>query len=186
MKQSGREAVVMRVRKSARGRPRAADRQRAEPTPERLRRARGDFERGQTGQITMRDSPLERAFDRAVITQEQYAAAQKYRHHWYHAGLADRLTTLNFERVQADDLFGYTGMARTETQVFHRQRYREAVQTVGKLGSSVLDWSVCRELALDRVGETLGWSTRAQAYAAAAERLKMALDALCRLWGIGN
>jgi hypothetical protein len=32
----------------------------------------------------------------------------------------------------------------------------------------------------------LGWSSRAQAYAAAAERAKTALDELCKLWAIGS
>ena len=58
-------------------RARAMVGQRARPTPERIRRAGADFERGDTGQITMRDSPLERALARNVITQEQYAAGQK-------------------------------------------------------------------------------------------------------------
>ena len=39
---------------------------------------------------------------------------------------------------------------------------------------------------LDQVGHALGWSSRAQAYAAALERMKAALDELCKLWGIGN
>jgi hypothetical protein len=150
-----------------------------------MRRAGADFERGDTGQITMRDSPLERALARNVITQEQYSAAQKYRHHWYHAGLAGPLGSIDLDRIFAPDLGAYSGMARTESQLFHRQRYREAVQAVGKLGSHVLDWAVCRETPLEQVGYTLGWSSRPQAYAAAAERTKTALDELCRLWGIG-
>jgi hypothetical protein len=159
---------------------------RAEPTAERLRRAGGAFERGDTGQITMRDSPLERAFGRGVISQDQYAAGQKYRHHWYHAGLSDHLGSRDLDRIRTSDLWSLSGMARTEQQVFHRQRYRQAVQAIGKLGAHVLDWTVCREVGLDRLGSTLGWSSRAQAYAAAVERLKMALDELCRLWGIGG
>ena len=155
------------------------------PTPERLRRAGRDFERGDTGQITMRDSPLERAFARNALTPEQYSAGQKYRHHWYHAGLADRLESIDLNRVFAIDLGAYSGMAKTESQLFHRQRYREAAQAVGKIGSHVLEWAVCREIALERVGQTLGWSSRPQAYAAAVERLKTALDELCKLWGIG-
>src|SRR5678816_1044553 len=55
--------------------------QRAQPTVERIRRAGADFERGDTGQITMRDSPLERAHARELITHHQYSAGQKYRHH---------------------------------------------------------------------------------------------------------
>src|SRR5713101_7765963 len=79
-----------------------------------------------------------------------------------------------------------SGTAKTEVQLFHRQRYREATQAIGKIGSHVLDWAVCREIALEQVGYTLGWSSRAQAYAAAVERMKTALEAACKLWGIGS
>jgi hypothetical protein len=159
--------------------------QRARPSPERVRQAAGDVARGDTGQITMRDSPLERALARNVVTREQYAAGQKYRHHWYHAGLCDPLGSMDLNRIFAGDLGSFSGMARTENQVFHRQRYREAAAAVGKIGSHVLEWSVCREIALEQVGYTLGWGARPQAYAAAAERMKNALDELCKLWGIG-
>jgi hypothetical protein len=37
----------------------------------------------------------------------------------------------------------------------------------------------------EQVGYSLGWDSRAQAYAAAAERMKDALETLCALWGIG-
>ena len=77
-------------------------------------------------------------------------------------------------------------MARTENQVFHRRQYREAVQALGKTRAYVLDCSICREILLEKVGYALGWTSRAQAYAAAAEQMKNALDELCRLWGVGN
>src|SRR5262245_25501464 len=93
---------------------------------------------------------------------------------------------IDLNRIFAIDLGAYTGMAKTENQLFHRQRYREATQAVGKIGSHVLEWAVCREIALEQVGHTLGWSSRPQAYAAAVERMKTALDALCKLWGIGH
>jgi hypothetical protein len=158
----------------------------ADPPEERVHRAGTDFERGDTGQITMRDSPLERALARDVITQEQYSAGQKYRHHWYHAGLADPLRSLDLDRIFAPDLGAYSGMAKTEGQLFHRQRYRDAVRAIGKIGAHVLEWAVCREVPFEQVGYTLGWSSRAQAYAAAAERTKTALDELCKLWAIGS
>jgi hypothetical protein len=41
-------------------------------------------------------------------------------------------------------------MSRTETQVFHRQRYREAVGAIGKIGSHVMESAVCREIALEQ------------------------------------
>ena len=136
------------------------------------------------GQITMRDSPLERAHARKLITHQQYSVGQKYRHHWYHAGLADQLQSVDVNRIFAADRSNFSGMAKTEVQVFHRQRYREATQAVGKIGSHVLDWVVCRETPLEQVGYTLGWGSRPQAYAAAVERMKTALDELCKLWGL--
>jgi hypothetical protein len=159
---------------------------RALPTRERLRKAGADLERGDTGQITMRDSPLERALGRGLLTPEQYSAGQKYRHHWYHAGLSGSLRSIDLDHVFVADPGGTCGMATTEKQVFHRQRYREAVAAIGKIGSHVLDWAVCREVALEQIGYTLGWSSRPQAYSAAAERMKSALDELCGLWGVGG
>jgi hypothetical protein len=96
-----------------------------------LRRAGPDVARGHSGQITMRDSPLERALARNALTPEQYSAGQKYRHHWYHAGLADRLESIDLNRVFAIDVGAYSGMAKTENQLFHRQRYREAFRLTG-------------------------------------------------------
>src|SRR4029450_1870177 len=128
---------------------RLAPGQRAQPTQERLRHAASDFLRGDTGQITMRDSPLERAFARRVITAEQYAAGQKYRHHWYHAGLCDPLASVDLNGIFAGEAGGSSSMPRTESKLFHRQRYREAVTTIGKVGSHVLESAICREVLLE-------------------------------------
>src|SRR6476620_3435700 len=87
---------VMKARRE-KDEPPAVER-RALPTPERIRRAGADFDLGDTGQITMRDSPLERARARKLITHQQYSVGQKYRHHWYHAGLADQLQSIDVER----------------------------------------------------------------------------------------
>src|SRR5262249_9995129 len=175
----------MRVRKSVKSReePPLVER-RALPTRERLRRAGADFERGDTGQITMRDSPLGRAFARNALTPEQYLTGQKNRHHWYHPRPAHPFESIDLNPAFSIDLGAYSGMAKTESQLFHRQRYREAAQAAGKIGSHVLEWAVCREIALEEVGQTLGWNSRPQAYAAAVKRMKTALDELCKLWGI--
>ncbi len=159
--------------------------QRARPTPERLFKSGGYFERGDSGQLTMRDSPLEQALARNLITPEQYAAGQKYRHHWYHAGLCESLVSADLMRLFRWEHSSFPGMPHTENQVFHRQRYREAVQVVGKIGSHVLESTVCREISLQKVGNSLGWSNDRQAYAAAVEQLKNALDSLCKLSGLG-
>jgi hypothetical protein len=113
------------------------------PTPERMRQAqgfveRGNLGRGRTGVVTLRDSPIERARSRNVISQAQYTAALKYRHHWYRAGLASQLSSVELNRIFATDMTSFSGMARTEAQVFHRQRYREAVQHIGMIGASVV------------------------------------------------
>jgi hypothetical protein len=154
------------------------------PTAQRLWRAGGDVERGETGQITMRDSPLERAHRRHVITAQQFNAGVKFRHHWYHAGLSDGIGSLDLDRIFARDMTGYAGMAKTEGQVFHRQRYREACRTLGLKREYVLSWAVCREEPLERIGVALGWTSRPQGIAAATELLRDGLDALALLWGI--
>src|SRR5438093_7680839 len=136
----------VRLRDASKRRTPVRIERRALPTPERLRRAGKDVARGETGQITMRDAPLERAFARGALSAEQYSAGQKYRHHWYHAGLSGGLVSVDLNRVWAVDLGAYAGMAKTERQVFHRQRYREGVSAVGTSGAALLEWAVCREV----------------------------------------
>ena len=156
--------------------------ERARPTPERLRHASGDWDRGDTGQITLRDAPLERAWGRGVITAEQYAAGMKFRHHWWHAGLGEAIGSVDLNRILASDVTSFSGMAKTEAQVFHRQQYRAAVKATGTIGAKVLDAIICQEAPLEQVGYALGWGSMPQAISAAAERLKMALDRLNDLW----
>jgi hypothetical protein len=79
----------------------------------------------------------------------------------------------------------FSGMARTEAQVFHRQRYREAVQHIGMIGASVVEQVACQEISLEQAGYKLGWGSKPQAIAAATERMKAALDRLVELWGVG-
>ena len=64
----------MQAARSARQQPQRPSGERARPTAERIRHAGRDFVRGDSGQITMRDSPLERALARSVITPAHYAA----------------------------------------------------------------------------------------------------------------
>ena len=158
--------------------------QRALPTPERMRRAGTDVERGDSGQITMREAPLERAFARNVVTEEQYSAGQKYRHHWYHAGLADQLRSIDLDRECLQPTSAhFCGDGEDGKPGFPSATIPGSRQAAGKIGSHVLDWAVCREVALEQVGYALGWSSRPQAYAAAAERMKAALDEIVQAVG---
>jgi hypothetical protein len=133
----------------------------------------------------MRDSPIERALAREVISRPQYEAAIKFRHHWYHGGLAPMLASPDLNRVFAPNVANYSGMAKSESQVFHRQRYREAVSEVGRRGEYVLSLCVCEEQPLAHAGYGLGWEHKPQAVAVATELLRLGLDRLCALWSIG-
>jgi hypothetical protein len=170
-----------RLRVAARGEEKAPG-----PTAERLRRAGEDFDRGQTGQVTLRDSPLERAHRRNVIISQQFNAGVKFRHHWYHASLSENIGSIDLNRIFARDLGGYSGMAKTEAQVFHRQRYREACRALGLKREYVLSWAICRDEPLEKIGAALGWNNRPQAIAAATELLRDGLDALALLWGVDS
>lgn len=137
------------------------------------------------GRRYVRDTPIERALTRKTITAAQYTAAMKFYNHWYRAGLAETFGSADLNRVfgGAD---GFSSMARTENQAFHRQRYRQAVQLVGISGSRVLEWVICQEKTLEDTGiQLLGWGNKVQGRAAATQMLKDRLDMLCDEWGIG-
>lgn len=163
-------------------------REAANPTIERLRHTGGDYEVGDDQQgritVTMRDSPFERLLLQKTITKEQYHAGSRYRSHWYHAGLAGNPGTVDLDRIHGVDAAGYGGMPKTEAQAFHRGEFRRAVQAIGITNSWVLDWVVCRDIPLEDTGYMLGWELRSEAIAAATERLRFALEELCKLWGM--
>ena len=156
----------------------------ARPTAQRMHHADGAVECGWNGQITMRDAPLERALVRGAINEPQYEAGKKYRHHWYHAGLAGSIGSSDLNRVFGGDNCGF-GMAKTEAEAFHRQRYRQARDKIGPHGETFLELIVCQEVTLERAGYALGWGNKVQAIAAATQQLRGTLDALRALWGIG-
>jgi hypothetical protein len=167
-------------------------RQRAEhgaPTQERLAKAEGHVEIGDDAQgtrvYTLRDAPLERLNARGGIEAREYAALMKFKQHWHHAGLQPSFGNIDLNRVFSSDPGSHSGMAATERQVFHRQRYREAVQHIGLRASLVVERVVCAEQTLEMAGFALNWRTPAQARAAATELLRDAGDRLARLWGIG-
>lgn len=166
---------------SKRKRPPAA--QQANPTPERLARARGDYGYGDDREkptLTMRDYPLERL--RHDLTRGQFAAAEKYRHHWFQAGLSDPLQSLDLNRIFGGDIS--CGMAKSEGQYFHRQKYREANEAIGMIGAAIIDHVVCRERPLVEFGVAVGWKSKSKAIDAARDTLVGALEKLRLLWGL--
>jgi hypothetical protein len=159
------------------------------PTAERLSKTGGHFTIGddkQGGRIyTVRDTPLDRLFGRNAITGAEFAALQKYRHHWYHAGLDASMGSVDLNRIFSSDPGSMSGMAKTEAQAHHRQQWRTARENLGKRVAVVVDAVVCQERLLDAVGFEMGWRSRPQAIAAATEMIRDAGYRLARLWGIG-
>ncbi len=159
------------------------------PTVERLLKSQGNYTVGddkQGGKIhTMRDQPLDRMFARQAITGSEYAALQKYHHHWHHAGLEMSLMSANLNRIFASDPASLSGMAKTEAQAHHRKQWREARRTLGVRVAGIVDSVVCAGNSLEVAGYNIGWRSKPQAIAAATEMLRDGGYRLSRLWGIG-
>lgn len=161
----------------------------SDPTPERLLKSRGDFTVGDDEQgtrvYTFRDSPLERMRDRyKQIDYRQYAALAKYRHHTYAAGMMGNISAIDFNRIFATDVSGFSGMAKTENQAFHRDQYRKAVKEIGLRDSVIVDSVVIKEIPLEIAGRMRGWLHPLQARAVATDVIRGAADRLSILWGI--
>ena len=142
-------------------------------------------ERGPTAEFVgkMRQSPINVALSRGQISRQQGIAAEKFYNHWYRAGLSENFGSADLNRVFGGE-GGGAGMARTEAQAFHRQRYRQAVTLIGLRGSWVLERVICRETSFEDTGRELGWKNRPQAVACAVQLARDALDTLCNEWGI--
>ncbi len=159
------------------------------PNKFRLRHAAGAVEIGDdrlgNRVYTMVDTPLARAHARRLISDAQYRALAKFKHHWTCAGLEPSFGSVDLDRVFGSDISGYSGMAKTEAQVFHRQRYREAVTLIGLVTSRVIEAVVCEERKLEDAGSAiLSWKHPLQARAAAVEKLRDGGDRLAREWGL--
>lgn len=159
------------------------------PTVERLLKSGGHFTVGDNQQgskiHTMRDQPLDRMFARNAITGAEYAALQKYHHHWHRAGLEMSLVSADLNRVFASDPASLSGMAKTEAQAHHRKQYRDARAALGHHTGIVVDNVVCAGHSMEVAGFSIGWTNKPQAIAAATERLRDAGYRLAKLWGIG-
>lgn len=153
------------------------------PTEARLRKS--DYEVGKaTGAITVRDAPIEMMLSRKIITERQYDGLGKYRIHWFNAGLGPSFGGVDPNHIFASDISNFSGMAKTERQVFHRQQYRAANQVMGLRGTWIVGKIVCEECSAEQAGREMGWSNRPQAVAAATQLLRDAADRLCHLWGM--
>lgn len=178
------------------------------PTVQRLAIAQGNVSIGDDKQGTriyhFHDTPLDRLYSRLVRRagsyQEQqirreYIALQKYKNHWFAAGLECALGSADLNRVFASDPGSMSGMAKTERQAHHRQEYRAARKEIGHKPGIVLDNIVCAELSLEMAGASIGYGSYYKAgrksyaspYRAREEATKLLREAgakLAQFWGI--
>jgi Domain of unknown function (DUF6456) len=152
------------------------------PTPERMAKAEGYIHSSKDGPFTVRDAPLERLHGAKRLTDAQYNAATKFRHHWHNAGLAECFAVQNFMGVGGGS--GWDMMPASEYQAHHRDQYRKATQSLGMKLSMVVEDVCCRELDLFSVGKKLNWLNEVQARAAVTELLRLGLDKLADDWGM--
>ena len=154
-------------------------------TPERLNR--GDVFRDSQSRQHMRDSPINRALSQHVINAAQFNAASKFYLHWFRAGLSESYGSADLNRVFGGD-GGGAGMARTEAQAFHRQRFRaardEIEQGLGGLSYWVAEQIVCHEKPFTEVGQVFGHKNRTKAADVSKQILLPVLNLLCKSWGI--
>ncbi len=153
------------------------------PTPERMAKAGEAFEVGQSGMITLRDSPLEWMERRGVIPTNLYNVGSKYRHHWHFAGLLPPVGSIDLNRVFAST-GGNVGMPASESQAHHRQQYRAAQEALGMIVGRVLDNVICLECSLVDAGRICGWKDEKQARAVATAYVRDGLERLRAMWGM--
>lgn len=129
------------------------------PTAERVQHSSGDFVVGDDQQGTriyhFTDTPLSRLYKRLAAADKsenerkqltaEHVALLKYRHHWHCAGLEATVGSVDLNRVFSSDPSNFSGMAKTEAQVSHRQMVRRAVLVIGHEASILLDNFVCME-----------------------------------------
>jgi hypothetical protein len=159
----------------------------AQPTAERIRQSRGGFEVGDGDKtIRMIDSQLARALGRALINKGQYEAGQKFKAHWYHAGM-EPIKAANFEfAIGGGD--GFQVMPKSEFQAHHRQQYRQAVKELGP-SAGLIESVVCDGMGYEaaercRFGDIIGFATKPQAITAAQRELQIGLERLRVMWGL--
>lgn len=167
------------------------------PTRERMAKAGTDFEIGgddRAGKvIRIMDAPLDRMRSRAMIGAKEYEALNKYRIHWWHAGMSGHLRSPEIDRIFADPLSS-SGMPSTERQAHHRQQFRKArakFATADSIDAAttenhkmliVLDNVLLSEQSLEVAGYAVGCKSRYRARERSKELLCKAADILVNHW----
>ncbi len=131
-----------------------------------------------------RESPIDHAVARGQISRVQFAAAEKFRGHWYKSGLCEHFGTIDFGRVFGGENDS-AGMPKTELQASHRYSFRKAIAALGKKAPAVTA-IVCAEQPIIEWGYHMGYRDRETALSRALEALRDSMDILCREWGLST
>ena len=134
----------------------------------------------------MRDAPIEQLHDQKRISESQYQAAEKFRIHWFHSGLAGRVGNM-FSGVVGWGNTSFNTLFGPEDACHHSTQIRLAWDVLGKVQDAreLVYGIVWLERSLVDAGTLLGWRGAPQARVAAITQLRAALDLLADLWGIG-
>jgi len=159
------------------------------PTAERMRGT--EFEVGDSGVLTIRQDPIQRAFARRTLTRRQLDAAEEYRKHWELAQLDGSPQSPDLDRVIGQG--SPERLCRTDQEVASfekigraRRAIREKRDAAGERGDytiQVLELIVCW-------GETFADAGRVVEYGAkymergALGHLRGALNILIDEWGL--
>jgi hypothetical protein len=160
------------------------------PTTERMRGA--EFDTGDTGTITLRQSPVERAVRRGTLTERQGKAAEKFYSHWYQAGLAGSTGSADPLKVFGTGL-DFSRLFSSERAEAHAWAIRKVIRAIrerqgfaghrGDHGVRILWLVVCQEIPLGNAGEAVGFRGTA-AEVMARTILRSALNILIDEWGL--
>lgn len=137
------------------------------------------------------DGPLARLRTRGLLATGTDAAqrnailgdaGERYRRHWYHAGL-DGLRTLDISRERVSG--GQSGLLRTERQVAHFQLFGRAVAAMPEETRRVVDAIVLHDRDPIEIGRDVsGYRQDKQATAVALYVLRSGLTALAVHFGL--
>lgn len=160
------------------------------PTGERIRKSASEFFTDDNGANHTRENPADIALAKGQISKRQHTAAHKLYVHWFRGGLQANYGSVDMHGIFGGKGYEAAGMAKTEAQAFHRQRFRKAIESLISAGQNTdkYRWPLvhfcCYENGLEQIGRAMGWNNRPQALAVAIERVRAGLDILCDDWGI--
>lgn len=163
------------------------------PTLERIKQASWDhIEVGDSGVITVRQSPIERAVRRGTFTERQGQAAEKFYQHWFRAGLAGSMGSADPLKVFSTSM-DFSRLCKTEMAEFNWFRVKEAMATIAEKMDNAgfradhaqrLMWLiVCQEVPFAEAGQAIGFNGDSSDVMARTY-MRANLNILIAAWGL--